>query len=899
MILTEGQIKAQVRAIRKKSNPLATAFALRSDGPWTGSQRLTVDGRLHRVAFCRSDLELRELLRSAGADNETLIALCPFDSGNLGEDVLARLAKRRIHPPDSREILASLFQVTSVDSRIFSTPTLPQALIENAPAEGFTAVAGGVLDLQTAWTEAIGRVVGIREMATSLGRLLEATLDGPTRARIDRMQPELRRDFFIWATLSLDRSAGWMGHLVSASKSADLVPFGLLLELVYDPSLNASTSIAAARVRLESWFDGQAIDAGTARGWGAAARAVTQALHRRPDSGPLRASVLSRFDELLVEFKIADIAGRTDFSPAGFEQRVRAFAQTLADFTQAGAPSNLGAKQLVRAIESLQAHMLADEHQRRIERCQMAARLAAWIAGGAELSGGASLNEMVVGYARTGGFIDWARIIVQEGDSEPALNKAYDALIARAEEICGTFEANFAAKLAEWTLHGAKAESSFVPVEHALDSLIGPLGAQAPVLLLVMDGMSVAVFRELLSDIVQRGNWLECKPSKVAVPVALLATVPSITEVSRRALFRGKLHFESTPTEQSAFATNDRLFSLSGGQNRPVLFLKGDLQNAGETGMATEVKQALVNKKTRVVAMVLNAVDDHLSGSSQIAPRWNLDFVRLLREVLQLAAEAGRTLVLTSDHGHVLEHKTALRAGMGMGGDRYREDGGPPTSGEVRMAGPRVQQAIGRQEVTVAWSRDIRYAGKKHGYHGGASPQEIVIPFTILRHFGGNGKLPEDWTPVSPSPYWPDWWRLTAEQTTELVAPVATAAETKLTAGLDLFVHAAAQAQQQDWIEQLLSGEIYGVQCSRAVRGAPDPQQVATFIEVLSARGGSMPREALADRLGLPLLRLNGLVPNLARVLNVDGYEVLGLDAPSGTVVLNVALLKKQFAITD
>jgi hypothetical protein len=40
-------------------------------------------------------------------------------------------------------------------------------------------------------------------------------------------------------------------------------------------------------------------------------------------------------------------------------------------------------------------------------------------------------------------------------------------------------------------------------------------------------------------------------------------------------------------------------------------------------------------------------------------------------------------------------------------------------------------------------------------------------------------------------------------------------------------------------------------------------------------------------------------VPNLARVLNVDGYEVLGLDAPSGTVVLNVALLKKQFAITD
>ena len=60
-----------------------------------------------------------------------------------------------------------------------------------------------------------------------------------------------------------------------------------------------------------------------------------------------------------------------------------------------------------------------------------------------------------------------------------------------------------------------------------------------------------------------------------------------------------------------------------------------------------------------------------------------------------------------------------------------------------------------------------------------------------------------------------------------------------------------------------------------------------------------MPREALAERLGLPLLRLNGLVPNLARVLNVDGYEVLGIEASSGTVVLNVALLKKQFAVTE
>jgi hypothetical protein len=274
-----------------------------------------------------------------------------------------------------------------------------------------------------------------------------------------------------------------------------------------------------------------------------------------------------------------------------------------------------------------------------------------------------------------------------------------------------------------------------------------------------------------------------------------------------------------------------------------------------------------------------------------------LDFVRPLREILQLAADAGRTLVLTSDHGHVLDHKTVLKTGMSMGGDRYRQDGGAPADGEIRITGQRVQQALGRPDVILAWARDLRYAGKKHGYHGGANPQEMVIPLAILRHL--QSPLLPDWSDVSPSPYEPGWWRLSAEPVAVAALPVISETEKKLTAGLDLFAHAAASVDQNSWIEQLLAGEIYAAQCLRAVRGAPDRQQVATLIEVLHARGGSMPREALAERLGLPLLRLNGVVSNLARILNVDGYDVLGLEASSGTVVLNVALLKKQFAVAD
>lgn len=896
MILTEGQIKAQVSAIRKKSNPFVTAFALRTDGPWNGPSRLTIEGLSHRVAYCRSDLELRELLRSAAADNEPLVALCPFGSGQLGEDVLARLAKRRVHPPRPMEILASLFQASTVDPRILANVPLTNGLIENVPSDGYLPVPGGALDLQTAWRGLLERTVGEPEIVVGIGRLIEATLDAEFCGRFGKMPADLRREFFAWAALNVDGSAAWISHLVQAGKTADVVPLGLLLDLAFDPALNAHPEVTSARVRLESWFDGHSIDSTAARSWAAAARSILQTLGQRTGSRALISSVLARFDALLSEFKISEVAVKSDYSPCGFEMRVRQFATILAQSAKNGPSSNRDSQRLAAAVDGLDTHLLAGEHRRRIERCQMAARLACWLSDGERFGDGTSLDQMVVGYARLGGFVDWARTIVNEADSDPALNRAYNGLIARVDETSVAFEASFAMKLADWNLHGAAAGSSFVPIEHALEQLVGPLAAQVPVLVLVMDGMSAAVFRELIGDIVQRGGWLECQPGQPKAPSALLATVPSITEASRRALFRGRLQADSTPTEQSAFAGNDRLFSQAGGAVRPVLFLKGDLQTSGEAGLAPGVKDTLANKKCRVVATVLNAVDDHLSGSDQIAPRWDLDFVRPLREILQIAAEAGRAIILTSDHGHVLEHQTSLKSGMTEGGDRYRADGGVPSDGEIRVAGQRIQQAIGRSEIIAAWSRCIRYGGKKRGYHGGASPSEIVIPLAILVH--RSNPKPEGWTESAPSPFWPEWWTLSARQIPAL--PKTTViATTKDTAGLELFVHAAAKGRGNEWIEKLLDGEIYAEQRKQAVRGAPEREQVVLFLEVLAARGGTMPREALAERLGLPMLRLSGHVANLARVFNVDGYEVVNLDSASGTVSLNVALLKKQFAVAD
>lgn len=895
MNLTEGQIKAQVRSIRRTTRKPMVAVALRCSTPWNGPSRLMIDNQPHQVAWCRSDLEVRALLHAAAAARESSIALCPFDSGQLGDDVLARLAKRRVHPPHTGDILSSLFQAASVDPRILANAALANALIETAPSDGYPPVPGGVLDLQTAWLSAIERLLGRRDVAISVAALLEASLDPAFRCRLEGMAPDLRRQFFDWAASGIDPVVAWMSPIVEAGRTADLIPLGLLLALLFQSSAAPQNDLATARVRLEGWFGGRSIPEGVARSWGQAAHGNLGPLQKREAVAPVLNALLGRLDALIVEFKVPQCAFLSHHSPSGFEQRMKGVASLLQRLSAPGSAEEKR-KALVAAIGDLHAHVLAHSQQRRIERCEMAARLARWLSSGGKLSEGSALASIVEGYVRTGGFVDWARSLVQEGGDDAELSKAFDTLLKRVDEASGAFEAAFATQFADWCSHGTPSSMVFVPIEDALERWVGPVAGQSPVLLLVMDGMSMAVFRELLEDLVQRGNWLECRPNLIPPPAALLATVPSITEISRRALFRGRLHPESTPTEQSAFGSNDRLFSLSGGQTRPVLFLKGDLQRRGESGLSEEVKHALGNRKCRIVGAVLNAVDDHLSGSDQIAPRWSLDFIRPLRELLQLAAEAGRAVLLTSDHGHVLEHRTVLKAGASGAGDRHRFEGGPAGEGELRFSGDRIQRAIGRAEVIAAYERNVRYAVRQRGYHGGASPQEIIIPLVLLRHLGK--PIPDGWTDVAPSPFWPEWWQLTASTTA--AAPV-TAPEkpSAMTAGLDLFAHAEAKGRGDGWIEPLLDSEIYAEQCRLAVRGAPDRRQVCVFLEALSSRGGTMPREALAERLGLPLLRLSGHVQNLARIFNVDGYEVLTLDTASGTVVLNVKLLQKQFGVTE
>jgi hypothetical protein len=162
--------------------------------------------------------------------------------------------------------------------------------------------------------------------------------------------------------------------------------------------------------------------------------------------------------------------------------------------------------------------------------------------------------------------------------------------------------------------------------------------------------------------------------------------------------------------------------------------------------------------------------------------------------------------------------------------------------------------------------------------------------------------LPEGWEDLPP--FQPAWWdinRLSREIPAEPArpAPRPARAVAQPVGELDLFAHVAQAPVQPaaNWLEALLNSALYREQMRRTARVPKLQDEVPRLLRAVEARGGTVLRSALAQELGLPLFRIDGLVQNAGRVLNLDGYEVIAYDRAAETVTLNLELLKSQFGI--
>jgi hypothetical protein len=283
--------------------------------------------------------------------------------------------------------------------------------------------------------------------------------------------------------------------------------------------------------------------------------------------------------------------------------------------------------------------------------------------------------------------------------------------------------------------------------------------------------------------------------------------------------------------------------------------------------------------------------------------------------------------------------------------ERFKPITEPVGEGECRVSGARVAAPDGRSleqtdarvsgrspgapgnEVVLPWSERIRYAAKKLGYHGGGSPQEVLVPFGVYRSAADNSEV-AGWREVARQT--PDWWDLavdarpanSAQEDTvgwakrsvpnirapdinmPNIAAELRPSESRASLGKsskrddrtpDLFAQLAEQApteqDESDWIAALLGSPIYAQMKARSGRVRVSESQLRALLEGLEAAGGQQMSAAVAQRLGIPELRLNGFLAGVQKLLNVDGYPVLSIDRTSRTVRLDLQSLKAQFEL--
>src|SRR5699024_9670391 len=236
-------------------------------------------------------------------------------------------------------------------------------------------------------------------------------------------------------------------------------------------------------------------------------------------------------------------------------------------------------------------------------------------------------------------------------------------------------------------------------------------------LVLLLDGMSAAAAADLVTSIVGASDsWRETLP-----PAQRRRSAARPSCVAGRPLTGGQSQ------EHDGLDALAREAGLVGAE----LFHKDDLSSS-EAGSALtpKVVGAIEDVQNRpVVAAVLNTIDDALDKADPGGTRWTTSDIRFLRALLEQAHRAGRTVLLTADHGHVVERDGQRLRAQEATSARWRPATDAPGEGEVLVEGRRVLDG----PAILAVDEALRYTARRAGYHGGASLPEVAVPVIVLR----------------------------------------------------------------------------------------------------------------------------------------------------------------------
>jgi hypothetical protein len=225
----------------------------------------------------------------------------------------------------------------------------------------------------------------------------------------------------------------------------------------------------------------------------------------------------------------------------------------------------------------------------------------------------------------------------------------------------------------------------------------------------------------------------------------------------------------------------------------------------------------------------------------------------------------------------------------------------------VLVTGERVLLPVPGGPAVLAVDEGLRYGPLKAGYHGGASPAEVIVPVAVLV----DGSPPEASGLGLALPQEPTWWLdpmrgRSMPSRIEIVKPRSANSQPRSAPGtmatlFDEPEPVAAQpanTQARGLARQVTGSAAYANQRKIAGRLSVADDKVADLLTALfDAPGFRLGSAQAALVLAVPQQAVRGAILHVQRLLNIEGYPVLRIDADGATVILDQALAREQFGL--
>ena len=882
----------------------------------------------------RSELDLRRRLLELG-DDDAAAFLLPWP-GSLPLDLAGRFAKSgRIFRIGREARLKGLFGAVDLEPEAERSPLVDYLLLHHT---GDRFAAGGRLTLDQLWSQYLAVAWGLEAPGgLALDALLGFAAADGRGGEFGRVMKERDAGAVRDALLShLEQAVGVAGPVVwrAWERGQGQVPLelGILAQAVgsaEDGTVRTWWRMTAHGALAEATDDVLAQ-------LGEASEAALRFVERRAGPQAARAIVTAADGRVALD-EVKPALSASSRLPAAWRARLDALGEALS--AGAAEPTREAVREARERLGSLSGHVFYGDPENRlvIERAEMAVRLLGWLATRADRE----IARSPTPYAEVeclsqwqvaeGGYVDWARRWARGGGEGP-LSRGIEAVVAAADREREALDRAFARALPAY-LEARRPATECVPIDQAVARVAKPFLAgeeERRLLVLLLDGMAWAQAAELLfglgAETAAWGplSWHGMSKNRIgsAAPYpAVLANMPTVTEVSRSAFFAGKAMpagpSPNTQKDPERWEKHPVAKEYSPELEGPRLMLRGESQ-AGDGSASEPAKQLVADKSRRVVGVVVNVIDNFLKGDVAHRTKWTADSIGPLRDLLDKAREAGRAVLLCADHGHVPADRLVAAGPARKDGARWRTWESPEDPvAEWEVALPADKEGVwaprGGHGVVLCADDAHQYGGVSHaGEHGGATLSEVVSPCVLIGCEDGLDTEHDAALGVRPVAA-PAWWHFDVGGEGRAAAPLEVKKPRKRRASkpqLSLLpeerpaaepeaARAPARAAQAEAAEESAGASAFSQSKVLKARTKTERQrkQVAMAVDFLLERGGMAGASAFASAIGEFSARVAGAVSKLQEVLNADGYEVLSFDRQAGQVRLDRGKLEMLFEV--